>query len=72
MGEKLTPLNTVHLFGKALLIHLTLLDLLMLDLFTVFLEITLFLGSFGLLDTLTTRYQQVLLVGQEWDLRFFN
>ena len=47
----LTPLDPVHTLRKALLVHLSLFQLLLLDVFAVFLQITLFLGGFGFLDT---------------------
>ena len=51
--EKRTPLDTLDLVLERLLVHLPLFDLLDLDLFSVFLEISLSFGSFGFLDALS-------------------
>jgi hypothetical protein len=49
----LTSLDTLHPLREVLLLLLPRLELLHLDLFSVFLEISLFLGCFRLLDPLT-------------------
>ena len=51
--DKRTPLDTLYLVLERLLVHLPLFDLLDLNLFSVFLEISLSFGSFGLLDSLS-------------------
>jgi hypothetical protein len=48
-----TPLDTLYLVLERLLVHLPLFDLLDLNLFSVFLEISLSFGSFGFLDALS-------------------
>jgi hypothetical protein len=50
---KRTPLDTLYLVLERFLVHLPLFDLLDLNLFSVFLEISLSLGSFGFLDALS-------------------
>lgn len=48
-----TPLDTLYLVLERFLVHLSLFDLLNLNLFSVFLEISLSFGSFGFLDSLS-------------------
>ena len=51
--RKRTPLDTLDFVLERFLVHLSLFDLLNLNLFSVLLEISLSFGSFGLLDSLS-------------------
>jgi len=52
-SRQLTSLDTLDLVRKALLVHLSLLDLLVLDLLSELLEFSLFPRGLGLLDALS-------------------